>query len=76
MRALRINGATRELGRAQGYIPLHVLDIVADDCPFMVTAWEPTPEELAMLAAGAPVFLWIMGQAHPPVRLEVGEAPK
>jgi hypothetical protein len=44
--------------------------------PSMVTAWEPTPDELARLNAGAPVHLRILGSAHPPVLLTVGEVPE
>lgn len=37
----------------------------------MISAWEPTPDELARLNAGAPVLLWVVGYAHPPVMLTV-----
>lgn len=41
----------------------------------MASAWEPTPEELAALNAGAPVILFVIGGVHPPVYVGVGEAP-
>lgn len=44
--------------------------------PSMVTAWEPTPDELERLNKGAPVYLRIVGSGHPPVMLEVGEVPE
>lgn len=42
----------------------------------MISAWEPTPEELQRIAAGAPVLLWIVGSVHPPVMMTVGRAPE
>ncbi|WP_280987445.1 hypothetical protein [Georhizobium profundi] len=41
----------------------------------MVTAWQPTPDELERLNAGASVHLRVLGVAHPPVMVEVGPAP-
>jgi hypothetical protein len=38
----------------------------------MVTAWSPTPDELERINAGAPIYLRIIGNRHPPVMLEVG----
>jgi hypothetical protein len=37
----------------------------------LVSRWEPTTEERQQLAAGAPIWLTIVGRGHPPVRLEV-----
>ena len=36
-----------------------------------VSAWFPTPEELAALNMGAPVYLHILGKVHPPVYVGV-----
>lgn len=56
------------------------LTLVADDCfdlpatkgdGFFATYWAPDAEELAMIAAGMPIKLTIIGGGHPPVRLEV-----
>jgi hypothetical protein len=44
---------------------------VQDTGEELISRWEPTPEERAAIAAGAPVVLTIVGGAHPPVRLEV-----
>lgn len=79
---LQIEGATRTLGKSQGYLGLPVRDEIQDSTiggevhrvQMMVTAWEPTPDELARLNAGAPVLLHVMGTGHPPVRIEVGKA--
>ena len=76
-----IEGATRIIGKSQGYLGRPLRDEIAnctvggDQTPAMVTAWFPTPDELERLIAGAPVHLRILGVAHPPVMVEVGDAP-
>lgn len=77
----RVKGATRVIGKTQGYLGLPLRD-EAINCtvngagtPSMVTAWLPTPKELALLNAGAPVHVRILGTAHPPIMVGVGEAP-
>lgn len=37
--------------------------------PIVITAWKPTPEELVKINLGEPVYLFIWGQAMPPVAL-------
>lgn len=77
----RIEGATRTLGKAQGYLGLPLRDVLVNSTvdgpatPAMETAWLPTPDEIARLTAGAPVILRVLGTAHPPVMIEVGDAP-
>lgn len=77
-----IEGATRVLGESQGYRKLPVRDELVNgtshgsEAPCMVTAWTPTPEELILLNAGASVHVCIMGTAHPPIVVGVGDAPK
>lgn len=74
-------GATRTIGKSQGYLGLPIRDelinctVNGPETPAMVTAWIPTPEEIARIVAGAPVHLRILGTLHPPVMLEVGDAP-
>ncbi|PZQ86021.1 MAG: hypothetical protein DI549_00635 [Ancylobacter novellus] len=76
-----IQGATRVLGKSQGYIGLPLRDelinctVDGPSTPSMLTAWEPTPAEIARINAGAPVLLRVLGSAHPPVMIEVGDAP-
>lgn len=71
-----ISGATRRIGKAQGYLGLALRDTVTEDgTPVMCSAWEPTPAEIAQIAAGAPIYLWVYGTGHPPVMLTVGDAP-
>lgn len=76
----RIEGATRVIGKSQGYLGLPVRDVVIDcnpggRVPAMETVWLPTPDELERLAAGASIKLIILGTQHPPVMMEVGQAP-
>jgi hypothetical protein len=76
----RIAGATRYLGAPKDWQPeddgpcahLAIQDAALDGgTPVMVSAWEPTPGELAAMNAGKPVYLQIVGTAHPPVMLWV-----
>lgn len=82
MQIARIDGATRVLGKTQGYLGLPVRDEVIEcptngpGTPAMVTAWTPTPDEIARLAAGANVLVRILGTAHPPIMLDVGDPPE
>lgn len=77
----RIAGATRVIGKSQGYLGLPLRDetinctVGGPDTPSMVTAWLPTPEELAALNAGAPVHVRVIGTSHPPIMVEIGQSP-
>lgn len=76
----RVLGATRVVGQSQGYIGLPIRDEVVNcsvngPTPSMVTAWFPTPEELAALNSGAPVHVRILGTVPPPMMVMTGEAP-
>lgn len=77
----RVEGCTRVLGKSQGYYGLPIRDelvnstVTGPDTPAMVTAWFPTPDELAAINAGAPIHLRIVGTAHPPVMMGVGNPP-
>jgi hypothetical protein len=84
MIAGRIPGATRYLGAPLGWKPdehghcghLAIRDMpVNGGVPAMHSVWEPTPEELERLKAGAPIYLCIIGTVHPPVSLAVGMPP-
>lgn len=78
----RVKGCTRVIGKSQGYYGLPLRDefindtVTGPNTPCMVTAWFPTPDELAALNAGAPIHLRVVGTAHPPVMLGVGELPE
>lgn len=77
----RIKDATRMLGKSQGYMGLPLRDDVitckvgGPGTRCMTTAWLPTPKELEALNAGAPVHVRIVGSAHPPIMVEVGDVP-
>jgi len=70
-----IEGATRRIGKSQGYLGLPLRDEVGSHGPQMVTSWQPTPNEIAAIVAGAPIYLTVLGDGHPPVMMEVGKAP-
>jgi hypothetical protein len=84
MMIIRIAGATRVIGQSQGYLGLPLRDEIREmklgDAVHrfhaMVTAWEPTPDEIARIVAGAPIYLCVLGTGHPPVMLDVGDAPE
>lgn len=77
----RIPGATRVLGKSQGYLGLPVRDETIDEgvngpgTPCMTTAWQPTPDEIERLINGASVHVRIIGTTHPPIIVEVGDEP-
>lgn len=81
----RIEGATRTLGAPQawdkskdgpcGGLPVRD-EVTANGRAAMVSAWFPTPEEMILIAAGAPVTLCIINNQHPPVSIGVGKAPE
>lgn len=81
MQAGRIEGATRVLGQDQGYLALPIRDDIVgsmnggDGFPVMLSAWHPTPAELADIVNGAPILLYVVGTQHPPVAISVGVAP-
>lgn len=76
-----IEGATRIIGKGQGYLGLALRDEIitctvgGGGTPAMVSAWQPTPDEVARLNAGASVHLRVIGTQHPPVMLDVGDPP-
>jgi hypothetical protein len=71
-----IEGATRRIGKSQGYNGLPLRDEIGHFGPQMVSSWQPTPAEIAAIVAGAPIHLTVLGSAHPPVLLAVGEIPR
>jgi hypothetical protein len=70
-----IEGATRRLGKSQGYLGLAIRDENGAFGPMMLSSWQPTPSEADRIAKGAPVYLFVLGTGHPPVMLEVGVCP-
>ena len=39
--------------------------------PGVVSYWQPSPEQLRLLAAGAAVWISVLGMTHPPLALGV-----
>lgn len=73
MQISRIRGATRVLGKSQGYLGLPLRDepywdkALDREVHSMVTAWTPTPLELALLNSGSNVYVRILSAQHPPM---------
>lgn len=82
MKVLRIEGFTRELGKPVNWdnekdghcasLPIRDLQF-EDGSQYMVSAWEPTPEELNKIIQGESIKLWIQGINHPVVTITVGD---
>lgn len=76
-----IERATRVVGQSQGYNGLPIRDeqincsVNGPNTPAMITAWLPTPAELAALNAGAAVHVRILGKVPPPMMVMVGPVP-
>ena len=78
-----IPNRTRYLGAPRGWEPdvsgpcghLAIRDELTTAGPAMFSAWQPTPEEMARIAAGAPIVLMVLGEIHPPVSISVGPPP-
>jgi hypothetical protein len=83
MLPLRIPKADRYLGAPLGWKPdengpcghLAIRDMDTTAGPAMMSLWEPTPDELERLNAGAKVSLLVVGTIHPPVSISVGMVP-
>ena len=81
MKAMKVEGATRNLGaprdwNEQTHGPCDVLpvrDVLVNGTQAMLSKWQLTPEEIVLLGSGMPVYLLIWGERHPPVAICVGE---
>lgn len=79
----RIAGATNVLGAPKGWdksdqgacgsLPIRVEKTTAG--LGMTSAWHPTMDEIERIARGAPIYLTIIGDIHPPVSMSVGVPP-
>lgn len=76
----RIEGETRAFGPPDGWDQsaercsnLSIRDVDTQAGRFMVSAWEPTPQELEAMKNGATVKLWVAGRIHPVVAITVGD---
>ena len=74
-------GVTRIVGKSQGYLGLPLRDEIihcsvnGTETPCMISAWLPTPDELAALNAGAAVHVRILGRVPPPMFVFAGPIP-
>lgn len=83
MLPVRIEGCTRVLGAPANWDPdrdghcggLAIRDEAEGPMPLMVSAWEPTPAELAALNSGGRVMLRLVGVGHPPVMIWAEPSP-
>jgi hypothetical protein len=81
MEIRRIPAATRDIGKPQGWdddvhgpcASLPVRDEEHNGVHYMVSAWAPTPEQLAILNEGGSIRLGIAGYVHPVVFMSVAE---
>ena len=81
-----IRGFTRILGKPPSWDPSthgecgalaimdheHVAVEGQPGYPSMISAWDVTPDEMIRLRQGAPIYLRVAGEGHPPVCIWVG----
>jgi hypothetical protein len=64
-------------GWDQNELPCGALPVTHTECdgvPAVVSYWKPSANELALLAEGAAIALWVIGRTMPPVSLMVEPA--
>jgi hypothetical protein len=79
----RITNATNFLGAPKGWDkstqgPCGGLAVRVEDTTAgrgMTSAWFPTPQEIERIAKGAPIYLTVISDIHPPVSMSVGAPP-
>lgn len=77
MQIAMIDGCTRVCGKSQGFLGLPIRDYKLDNGqPVMLSAWTPTPDEIAAIVAGANIIVSIWGTSPPPMMLTVGSVPE
>lgn len=76
----RIEGCTRVLGAPKDWnhddircVGLPIRDVPTDEGNVMISAWEPTPEEIEALQRGESIKLWVFGTGHPAVYITVDD---
>lgn len=84
MRSVQIKNSTHNFGAPENWdpakdgtclvLPVRVQEFGENKLPECVSAWQPSPEELALLTRGGVVILSIIGR-QPPVMLTV-EGPQ
>lgn len=66
-----IDGHTRICGKSQGYKGLPIRDETVDGVNMMHSAWEPTPDEIERINAGAKIIVSVIGTSPQPILLTV-----
>ena len=67
-----IKGWTRTgIGKSQGFLGLTVRDETVGDFNIMHMAFEPTPDEVALIVAGHHIIVSLMGIRPQPIRIGV-----
>lgn len=65
------------LRRPEGTTEDQCADLPILRCDNSITSlWQPDAEELALIQAGAPILLTIIGQTHPPLLIHVLPQPE
>ncbi len=73
----RIEGTTRILGKDQkAYQELPVRDGEIKGVPSMTSAWELTLQEIDWIKRGAKIYITVLGDQHPPIRVMVENVGK
>ena len=80
MKSLPLQNKTRRIGAPENWNHetdgiCHTLE-VHDRDGWMISAWQPTAEELRLLNEGNPLLLGIAGATHPVVSLWVAQQPE
>lgn len=83
MHAGRIANATRSLGAPKDWKveerghcdSLAIRDELTTAGQGMTSAWFPTLEEIERIRKGAPIYLTVISDVHPPVAMSVGPSP-
>lgn len=55
---------------------LQIADVMDGELNIMYSAWKPTEDEIKALICGGCVILGVVGNAHPIVRMHVGDPPE
>ncbi len=50
---------------------LDIHDLETSQGNFMISAWQPSEDEIDAIISGQPIFMWIRGVSHPAVNLTV-----
>lgn len=85
MRPLMLEGVSAVIGKSQGYhgLPIRIEAESGDSTTrYLRSHWEPSPAEIAAIAAGAPIAIVLKVFVdddgvvrHPPIIVQLGDIP-